>query len=112
MIKKNRMRLFFCSLLGIFSLAMIPVVTCATEGTGGQVSTGGNISFYEVENVSDKDETQQSSSDFGSSATEKNPESVGRLPSTGEMIQRFGLVGLGMLFLLLWFIWKKIKEEK
>ncbi|MDA9471869.1 hypothetical protein C240_2047 [Enterococcus sp. 5H] len=87
-----------------------------TEAAGGQVNTGGKISFYEEEAIPDEvapiaPEESGSSSDQDTAGVKKP---AGNLPSTGELIGNFGFIGIGLvlLFLLLIVLRRWTKEEK
>lgn len=104
----SRIILFTCSLFLWLGVAFLGPIVQASEGTGGQVSTTGKISFYEEETEPSEPTTTQPSA-----ATPINP-SGKRLPSTGERIRTYCLIGGGiiLLILLILFLRKRRKEEQ
>lgn len=103
----SRIILFGCSLLlWVGTIVSGPIVQ-AKEGTGGQVSTTGKISFYE-------EVTEPSSSAPVESSTAKPTKPIGNFPSTGEQIRTYSLIlgGMILLFFLLLFLRKRRKEER
>lgn len=115
---KKRVFLF---LLVVVSLVTTTGVVYAAESVGGQVSTGGKITFYEA--TSDTEETPDSSTPEkpgegtppgGNDTAGNQRKPGGNLPNTGEVVKYFSLIGLGLilLVLLLWFIKDKMKEER
>lgn len=112
--KKKKNILFIYSLIALLSLVLMPNIVHGIDSVGGQVTTGGKISFFEEEkkgdNVSspfDKIEMPPAEKNVGVFA-----KLIKRLPNTGELVNSFWLIGLGLIFLVIWFIWKKTKEEK
>lgn len=115
---KKRVLLF---LLMMVSLVTATGVVHAAEGVGGQVSTGGKITFYEAR--SDTEETPDSSTPEkpgeetppgGNNMTGNQRKPGGNLPNMGDVMKYFSIIGLGLilLVLLLWFIKDKTKEER
>ena len=103
----SRIILFGCSLLLWLGAIISGPIVQASEGTGGQVSTTGKISFYE-------EVTEPSSSASTEPSTAKPTKPIGKFPSTGEQIRTYSLI-LGivlLLFLLLLFLRKRRKEEQ
>lgn len=89
------------SLLALVHLMLVPVAVYATEGAGGQVNTGGKISFYEEKLPPEEPKPEPA---------KPTVKPKGNLPSTGEMIQQFWLVGIGLLLLLVLFVWRKYRR--
>ncbi|MDA9472504.1 LPXTG cell wall anchor domain-containing protein [Enterococcus sp. 5H] len=106
--------ILFCFLLALFSLTLSPVIGYGTDGAGGQVNTGGKISFYEVETLPDELTPVvpgiQDLSTKKDNATVEKP--VGNLPSTGELIRTFSFIGIGivLLNLLIIVLRRRVKE--
>ncbi|MCA5014181.1 LPXTG cell wall anchor domain-containing protein [Enterococcus sp. S22(2020)] len=110
--RMNKLIILLSSLILLISLAVVPSTVYGTEGAGGQVTTGGKISFYE-----DSLEPSENLPEVGSSTEQESEvvvKPVGKLPSTGELIRNFSFVGIGLLvlFLLLLLVRKRVKEEK
>lgn len=102
--------------MALVSLAISPLMVHGTEGTGGQVNTGGKISFYEKETTPEETtpivpNKPELPADKDTGTAEKP---AGNLPSTGELIGNFCFIGIGlvMLFLLLIVLRRWTKEEK
>lgn len=113
--KKN----FILSLLIVACLGLIGLVVLnsnqveASQGGGGQVIRGGKITFYEESSssIDTSSSTEPSVSNSSDLVTEKPK---GRLPSTGELVKRYGWIG-GVILLLsafLLFMRKHKKEEQ
>lgn len=111
--RTNKMIILFCSLIALFSLVISPAIVYGTDGAGGQVNTGGKITFYEEEVISDESTPQEPDSSSEQEA-ELVKKPTGKLPSTGELIGNFGFIGIGLvlLFLLLMVLRRWTKEEK
>lgn len=108
--------ILFCSLIALFSLVISPAIVYGTDGAGGQVNTGGKITFYEEEIVQEEstpDASEEAETDTKPEA-DTSAKPAGRFPSTGEMLGNFGFIGIGLLllFLLLLLVRKWTKEEK
>lgn len=106
--KQQRIVLFICSLILWLGALYTEPVVLASEGTGGQVSTKGKISFYEETTDSSVSATTEPSTMTPSKPSGKY------FPSTGEQIRKYSLIGgsLIILALLLFFLWKRRKEEQ
>lgn len=109
----------FYSLLTLISLTFAPTFVHGTEGVGGQVNTGGKISFYEEKEdgtIDSSDSTSPQPDENAPTPAEKEDGSVikpsGKLPSTGELVQRFWLAGLAIVLLVVWIVRKKTKGGK
>ncbi|MDA9472810.1 LPXTG cell wall anchor domain-containing protein [Enterococcus sp. 5H] len=111
--KLNKVTILFYSLIVLISVSISPTFAYGIEGTGGQVTTGGGILFYEEESVPD-DSTPAEPSEPEKPETDTAAKPAGRLPSTGEWIGNVGFIGIGLLllFLLLLLVRKWAKEEK
>lgn len=111
--RTNKMIILFCSLIVLISLVLSPVISYGTDGAGGQVNTGGKITFYEEEVTPDESKPQEPGSSSEQEA-ELVKKPAGNLPSTGELIGNFGFIGIGLvlLFLLLIVLRRWTKEEK
>ncbi|MDA9472832.1 LPXTG cell wall anchor domain-containing protein [Enterococcus sp. 5H] len=95
-----------CSLLILAHLTLFPSEMSGVEGVGGQVNTGGKISFYE-------DPILENSNPLPSEeakVTEAKPK--GRLPSTGEIAQKWWIVGIGLFLLLVLLTWRVNRRRK
>lgn len=102
--------------MALFSLNLSPVIGYGTDGTGGQVNTGGKISFYEVETL--PDEVAPAIPEIQGSSTKQDTDTLkkpaGNLPITGELIGTLSFIGIGLVLLLLLLIVLRrwIKEGK
>lgn len=110
--KITKRRFIFYLVLWI-SLVTFHGPVYAAEGIGGQVSTSGKITFYDI--TSDGEETPEDSSPPDSPVPDQPPSKpVGNLPSTGELGSYLGFMGIGLIFLVMLFLFikKKIEEDK
>lgn len=108
--KKNI--ILFCSVLALIILAFPAATAYGNEGIGGQVNTGGKISFYDEVDIPDKPapivpEKPTTSTDAKPNDVEKPK---GKLPNTGEKVKRYGVIGLGLILLSLMFLLLRKKE--
>ncbi|MGL4694504.1 LPXTG cell wall anchor domain-containing protein [Enterococcus larvae] len=108
----------FCSWVVILSIFSTPVVVHASDGAGGQVKTGGKISFYEGSTTSSSTESttsdepntsQPSTSEITDSATVEKP--AGKYPSTGELIKNYSFIGSSILLILLSLLFLRKRRE-
>lgn len=83
----------------VFALTGQSASVQATEGGGeGQVNRGGKITFYEETQVSST--TESSTTQVGTpSESPRSEKPKGRLPSTGEVLQQYGWIGLALVIL-------------
>ncbi|WP_430602384.1 hypothetical protein IGJ02_002721 [Enterococcus sp. DIV0724b] len=105
--KQMRIILFCCSLILCLGAVYTGYVVLASEEIGGQVSTNGKISFYEESAEPDISTDQEPVS-----ATPSKPNGK-PLPNTGEQIQKYGVIGVVLIFLILLvlFLRKRRKGE-
>lgn len=100
----------------LIGMAGFSAAASATTGAGGQVSSKGQITFYEK--TTESSTTVSSSevpADSSSTATSTGKPQGGenKLPSTGEMIQKYSLMGTGIVLLIaLILFYRRKKEEK
>lgn len=108
--RTNKTIILLCSFMVLVSLTLSPVNTYASDGTGGQVSTEGKISFYEEE-ASPDEPTPTEPEKPTEPETDAAAKPSGRLPDTGELIRNYGFIGIALLLLFL-LVRKWSKEEK
>ena len=103
----------------------------ATTGAGGQVNSKGQITFYEGSLESSTNESsatesstvessiaessESSTAEVSSSSyptTTTKPQGGGTYPSTGEVIQKYGIAGFGILLLVLFVFFSRRKKEE
>lgn len=115
----------FCSLAAVICLSFKASFSYAEDGVGGQVTTGGKISFYEgstessslesstIDTSSTDTHTSTTIDSTTSSAVEDVTKPTGKYPSTGETIKRYSLIGTGIIgfVVVLFFLRKRRKEE-
>lgn len=105
---KNSKKRFIllCTLIVCVGFSWMTSTAFATEGAGGQVIRDGKISFYE-------ESTESSSSTSPSTSEEPVKKPIGRIPSLGEIVQNYGLFGVGLLLMLFLFLFlRKFGKEK
>ncbi|MBO0469961.1 LPXTG cell wall anchor domain-containing protein [Enterococcus sp. DIV0242_7C1] len=105
-------------LFAIFSVLFVGVLfststAFAESGVGGQVITEGKITFYETETSLSESQPPQQSSSEPVTSEKAVAKPVGKLPSTGELVKNYGLIGGGLLLLiLLVFLYKKRQKKE
>ena len=98
----------------LFSMVICSAVffqqgTYASDTVGGQVTRSGNISFSE----SGSSTEQTTDSTTSSIKKEQIAKLKGIFPNTGEAIQKYGMAGLGIVFILFCFFFlRSIRKEK
>ncbi|MBL1228261.1 LPXTG cell wall anchor domain-containing protein [Enterococcus sp. BWB1-3] len=113
----NIRKAFLLSLaLFLVGIAGFSPTALATMGAGGQVKTKGQITFYEgtiessLPEPSTAEPTQTSSS---RAVTVTKPQGGGTLPSTGEIVQKYSLMGAGLIAALIAFLlFRRRKKEE
>ncbi|MCB5956444.1 LPXTG cell wall anchor domain-containing protein [Enterococcus sp. CWB-B31] len=118
----NIRKAFLLSLaLFLVGIAGFSPTALATMGAGGQVNSKGQITFYEgtiessttepsITESSTAEPTQTSSS---RAVTVTKPQGGGTLPSTGEIVQKYSLMGAGLIAALIAFLlFRRRKKEE
>lgn len=109
--RKNVLFALFSVLFVGVLFSTVPVF--AETGVGGQVNTEGKITFYETETSSSESQPPQQSSSETAASEQAVVKPVGKLPSTGELVKNYGLIGGGLLVLiLLVFLYKKRQKKE
>ncbi|MCB5953910.1 LPXTG cell wall anchor domain-containing protein [Enterococcus sp. CWB-B31] len=123
----NIRKAFLLSLaLFLVGIAGFSPTALATMGAGGQVNSKGQITFYEgtIESSTTEPSTTESSLPESSTAeptqtsssraaTATKPQGGGTLPSTGEIVQKYSLMGAGLIAALIAFLlFRRRKKEE
>lgn len=110
---RTKLSITLCSFIVLISVSLSPIVVSATESAGGQVNTGGEISFYEEEFVPEESAPVEVDEPGTSTKPEadKDAKPAGMLPDTGELLSYIGLIGLVLLLIWIGFVWKKRRRR-
>lgn len=114
---KKRNHFLICLLVVLMSILTKPYMVLG-DSTNGQVVVPSEISFYEDNSESTKDEPTSSSSikkntsKNNTTQTDKTT-NKGILPQTGEAIKNYGLIGVAIMIVvvMLFFLRKRRKDD-
>lgn len=92
-------------------------IAATAEGAGGQVNTGGKITFYEATSESEERPEESTPEPPGDNTPSENGDQSNpqkkpseNLPNMGDVVKYFSFIGI-ILLILVWLIRKKTKEE-
>lgn len=88
-------------------------VTYGAEGLGGQVSTGGNITFYEESTDPIDSSTPTSETQSSDTRPPGDTKKIVKIPSLGVLMNQYGVYGMVILFLIgVFFVSRRRRKGK
>ncbi|MBP1044259.1 hypothetical protein I6N95_24940 [Vagococcus sp. BWB3-3] len=109
----KKIMILICFLTGCLMIVAVGGITHGAEGIGGQVSTGGNITFYEESTEPTDSSTSSSGTQPSQTPPSGDPKKIVKIPSLGVLLNQYGIYGMMILFLIgVFYVSRRRRKDK